>query len=237
MPARPPMDFAPFKRLKEAAVFLHVYRRDLLFFFLVFYLPVILAGLLLPGTARGGETQGAGIPMAALIFDFFYHPIYMGGLIYVLNRVETGRPWSLKEGFVVGVRLWDRLLLANLISLVIIGLGFMVFVVPAIIAYARLAMVEFRIVLDGDDALQAIKNSYRMTRLDMLPIIGSTSLLFMAFILLRLLIDHLAQTLGVDPLLPFVLDSILTIAVMLMLTVLLFRFYGLASRRHALVTP
>ncbi len=237
MPARPPMDFAPFKRLKEAAVFLHVYRRDLLSYFLVFYTPVILAGLLIPGTAPGDEAQSAGIPVVALIFDFFYHPIYMGGLIYLLARIEAGRPWSYKEGFVVGVRLWDRLLLANLISLVVIGLGFMAFVVPAIIAYARLALVEFRIVLDGDDAFQAIRNSYRMTRFDMLPIIGSTSLLFMVFILLRVIIDHLAQTLGVGPLLPFILDSILTIAVMLMLTVLLYRFYGLASRRHALVSP
>ncbi len=237
MPARPPVDFAPFKRLKEAAIFLHVYRRDLLCFFLVFYLPVILAGLLIPDIGPGGQTQGTGIPVVALIFDFFYHPIYMGGLIYLLARIEAGQPWSLKEGFVLGVRLWDRLLLANLISLVVIGLGFMAFVVPAIIAYARLAMVEFRIVLDGDDPFQAIRNSYRMTRFDMLPIIGSTSLLFMAFILLRLLIDQVAQTLGTDPLLAFILDSILTIGVMLMLTVLLFRFYGLASRRHALVSP
>ena len=136
----------------------------------------------------------------------------------------------------MGVRLWDKLLLANLISLVVIGLGFMAFVVPAIIAYARLAMVEFRIVLDGDDPFRAIKNSYQMTRLYMLPIIGSTSILFMAFILLRLLIDQLALTLGADPFLPFVLDSILTIAVMLMLTVVLFRFYGLANRRHAIVS-
>ncbi|MDJ0810789.1 MAG: hypothetical protein QNJ02_16825 [Desulfobacterales bacterium] len=236
MPARPPMDFSPFKRLKEAAIFVHVYRRDLLRFFLVFYLPVILVGLLVPGVETGADGQGPTIPMIALIFDFFYHPIYMGGLIYLLARIESGQPWSLQEGFVVGVRLWDKLLLANLISLVVIGIGFMAFVVPAIIAYARLAMVEFRIVLDGDDPFRAIKNSYQMTRLYMLPIIGSTSILFMAFILLRLVIDQLALTLGADPFLPFILDSFLTIAVMLMLTVLLFRFYGLANRRHAIVS-
>ncbi len=236
MPAPPPMDFSPFKRLKEAAFFIHVYRRDLVRFFLVFYLPVILVGLLVPGFETAAEGQGPGIPMIALIFDFFYHPIYMGGLIYLLARIEAGEPWSLKEGFVVGVRLWDKLLLANLISLAIIGIGFMAFVVPAIIAYARLALVEFRIVLDGDNPFQAIKNSYQMTRLFMLPIIGSTSILFMAFILLRLLIDHLAQILGADPFLPLILDSILTIAMMLILTVLLFRFYGLANRRQVIVS-
>ncbi len=236
MPARPPMDFSPFKRLKEAAIFVHVYRRDLLRFFLVFYLPVILVGLLVPGVETGADEQGPAIPMIALIFDFFYHPIYMGGLIYLLARIESGQPWSLQEGFVVGVRLWDKLLLANLISLVIIGIGFMAFVVPAVIAYARLSMVEFRIVLDGDDPFRAIKNSYQMTRLYMLPIIGSISILLMAFIILRLLIDQLALTLGADPILPFILDAILTIAVMLMLTVVLFRFYGLANRRHAIVS-
>ncbi len=58
----------------------------------------------------------------------------------------------------------------------------------------------------------------------------------MAFILLRLLIDQLAQTLGADPFMPLILDSILTIAMMLMLTVLLFRFYGLANRRQAIIS-
>lgn len=237
MAAIPPMDLSPFKRIREAALFLHVFRRELLQFFLVFYLPVILVGFMVPGFESGAEGQGPAIPMIALIFDFFYHPIYMGGLIYLLARIEAGEPWSLKEGFVVGVRLWDKLLLANLISLLVIGIGFMAFILPAIIAYARLAMVEFRIVLDGDDPFQALKNSYQMTRAYMLPIIGSTSILFMAFILLRLLIDQLAQSLGAGLFLPFMLDSLLTIAMMLILTVLLFRFYGLANRRYAIVSP
>lgn len=236
MPANPSMDLSPFKRLREAALFLHVYRRDLLQFFLVFYLPVILASFLAPGFEPAAGGPAPAIPMVALIFDFFYHPIYMGALIYLLARIESGDPWSLREGFVVGVRLWDKLLLANLISLLIIGTGFMAFVLPAVIAYARLALVEFRIVLDGDSPFQALKNSFQMTRFYMLPIIGSTSILFMLFILLRLLIDHLAQALGLAFFWPLILDALLTIAMMLMLTVLLFRFYGLANRRHAIVS-
>lgn len=237
MPTKPSLDLSPFKRLREAALFLHVYRRDLLQFFVVLYLPVILVGFLAPGSEPAVEGQGPAIPVMALIFDFFYHPIYMGALIYLLARIEAGEPWSLKEGFVMGVRLWDKLLLANLVSLLIIGTGFMLFVLPAVIAYARLALVEFRIVLDGDDPFQALKNSFQMTRRYMLPIIGSTSILFMTFILLRLLIDQLAQALGLGLFGPFILDSLLTIAMMLMLTVLLFRFYGLANRRQAIVSP
>ncbi len=237
MPANPTMDASPFKRLREAAYFLHAYRRDLLPFFIILYLPVILAGVLTPGieTAAGGQEPA--VPMLPLIFDFFYHPIYMGALIYLLARIEAGEPWSLKEGFVAGVKLWDKLLLANLISLVIVGLGFMAFVLPALIAYARLALVEFRIVLDGDGPWQALKTSFQMTRPYMLPIVGSTSILFMAFILLRLLIDQLTLALGPNPYLPLVLDTLLTVGMMLMLTVLLFRFYGLANRHHAIVSP
>jgi hypothetical protein len=237
MPTNPSLDLSPFKRLQEAAIFLNVYRRDLLQFFVVLYLPVILVGFLAPGVGPAAEGQGPAIPMIALIFDFFYHPIYMGALIYLLARIEAGEPWSLKEGFILGVRLWDKLLLANLVSLLVIGTGFMVFVLPAVIAYARLALVEFRIVLDGDGPFEALRNSFQMTRLYMLPIIGSTSILFMTFILLRLLIDQLAPALGLGFFGPFILDSLLTIAMMLMLTVLLFRFYGLANRRQAIVSP
>lgn len=236
MPANPTMDASPFKRLREAALFLHAFRRDLLQFFVVLYLPVILVGILTPGVDSAAGGTEPGVPMLALIFDFFYHPIYMGALIYLLARIEAGEPWSLREGFVVGVKLWDKLLLANLICLFIVGLGFMAFVLPALIAYARLALVEFRIVLDGDRPWQALKNSVAMTRPYMLPIIGSTSILFMTFILLRLLIDQLAQALGPNPYWPLILDTLLAIAMMLMLTVLLFRFYGLANRRQAILS-
>ena len=236
MPAPPSMDMSPFKRLREAAVFLHVYRRDLLPFFVVLYTPVILVRFLVPGVESGATDPAATIPVTALVFDFFYHPIYSGALIYQLARIEAGEPWSLKQGFVVGVGLWDKLLLVNIISLLIIGAGFMALVVPAVIAYARLSMVEFRIVLEGDNPLAALKHSYQMTRADMLPIIGSTSILFMTFILAGLLIDQLAQVLGPNLFWPVVLDAMLTIAMMLMLTVLLFRFYGLANRRQVIVS-
>lgn len=237
MPTNPSMDLSPFKRLREAALFIHVYRRDLVVFFVIFYLPVVMVGFFVPGTQPVSEGQGPSIPMIALIFDFFYHPIYMGAFIYLLARIEAGHPWSLQEGFVFGVRYWDKLLLANLISLVIIGAGFMAFVLPAVIAYARLALVEFRIVLDGDGPFEALKNSFQMSRLFMLPIIGSTAILFMAFMLLRLLIDQLALNLELAAFWPFILDSLLSIAMMLVLTVLLFRFYGLASRRQAIIAP
>jgi uncharacterized membrane protein len=237
MPANPPMDLSPFRRLREAACFLQVYHRDLLQFFVVLYLPVLLVELLAPGIGTGAEGQGPSISMIALIFDFFYQPIYMGALIYQLARIEAGHPWSLKEGFVVGVRLWDKLLLANLISLPIIGLGLLAFVLPAVIAYARLALVEFRIVLDGDGPFEALKNSFKMTRIDMLPIVGSISILFMAVIILRLLIDRLALSLGLDPLWPLMLGSLLKLVMLLLLAILFFRFYGIASRRQAIVSP
>jgi hypothetical protein len=236
MPANPPMDFSPFKRLREAASFLQVYRRDLLQFFVVLYLPVLLVELMAPGIGAGADGHGASISMIALIFDFFYQPIYMGALIYQLSRIEAGHPWSLKEGFVVGVRLWDKLLLANLICLPIIGIGLLALVLPAVIAYARLALVEFRIVLDGDGPFEALKNSFQMTRIDMLPIMGSISILFMTAIILRLLIERLALSLGLDPLWPLLLDSFLKLVMLLLLAILFFRFYGIASRRQAIVS-
>jgi hypothetical protein len=50
------------------------------------------------------------------------------------------------------------------------------------------------------------------------------------------LIDQLAQALGSNLFWPVVLDAMLTIAMMLMMTVLLFRFYGLARRRQLIVS-
>jgi len=215
-------------RLRESIAFFRVYGWEMSRFFIVLYLPVVLVSLLLPESG-GTDMDGSGFPALSFIFNFFYQPIYTGALIYQLTRIEAGQTWTIREGFITGVRLWDKLLLVNLVSLALTLVGFMALIVPGLIAYARLALAEFRIVIDGDHPRDALKNSFTMTRPFTLPIISCTAVLFGVFLSLQLVIEWLTAVLQMPLLFPVVLNTVLSVVLMLFLTILLFRFYGLAG--------
>jgi hypothetical protein len=208
-------------------VFFRVYGQDLLRLFIALYLPVVIVSLIVP--QDGSEDFRTGFPTVAFIFNFFYQPIYTGALIYQLARIEAGQPWTVREGFITGVRLWDKLLLVNLVSLALTLMGLMAFIVPGLIVYARLALAEFRVVLAGDHPKDALKNSFEMTRPFTLPIIACTAVLFGLFLSLQLVIEWLAATMAMPLLFPDILNTLLSVFMMVFLTILLFRFYGLAG--------
>jgi len=222
----PPDTSSPLLRLRESMAFFRVYGRDLLRFFTLLYLPVVIVSLVLPQNSG----QGAGFPGVAFILNFFYQPIYTGALIYQLAQIEAGQPWTVREGFIVGVRLWDKLLLVNVVSLALTLTGLMAFIIPGLIVYARLALAEYRVVLAGDSPKAALQNSFRMTRPFTLPIIACTAVLFGIFLSAQIVIEGLASALAMPLLLPEALNILLSLVLMVLLTILLFRFYGLADQ-------
>ena len=227
MTLKPTDKTSPLVRLQESMAFFRVYGRDLLRFFIVLYLPVVIVSLILP--QGGSEDSTSGFPAVAFIFNFFYQPIYTGALIYQLARIEAGLPWTLREGFITGVRLWDKLLLVNLVSLTLTLIGLMAFIVPGLLVYARLALAEYRVVLAGDHPKDALKNSFEITRPFTLPIIACTAVLFGVYLSLQLVIEWLAASLSMTGFLPEIMNGLLSVVVMVFLTILLFRFYGLAA--------
>ena len=226
---QPPHMISPLLRLRESLAFFRVYGWELARFLIILYLPVIIVSLLVPESDTT-ETVGGGFPAVSFIFNFFYQPIYSGALIYQLTRIAAGQSWTMREGFITGVRLWDKLLLVNLVSLGLTLVGFMAFIIPGLIAYARLALAEFRIVIDGDNPRDALKNSFEMTRLYTLPIITCTAVVFGMFLALQLAIEWLTVVLVMPALFPWFLNNMLAVVLMLFLTILLFRFYGLAGQ-------
>ena len=218
---------SPLLRLRESLAFFRVYGWELSRFFVILYLPVVLVSFIIPEV--GSEPAESGFPVLAFIFNFFYQPIYTGALIYQLARIEAGQSWTVREGFVTGVRLWDKLLLVNLISLALTLAGLMAFIVPGLIAYARLALAEFRVVLNGDHPKDALKYSFEMTRPYTLPIIACTVVLFGVSLSLQLVIDWFAVTMAMPDLFPITMNTLLSVVLMVLLTILLFRFYGLAG--------
>ena len=224
------VDLSPLIRLKESTAFFRAYGKDLARFFTVMYLPVIVVSLLPPAVFPGLADKG-GLTAVLLIFNFFYQPIYTGALIYQLVRIEAGRSWSLKEGFIVGVRLWDKLLLVNLVSAVLTMAGLMLFIVPGLIAFARLSLAEYLVVVDHYQPREALRSSFALTRPYTPAIVANASLLFGAALLLEIMADELTRALALPMAVLNSVDAVLAIVLAINMTILLFRFYGLATRR------
>jgi uncharacterized membrane protein len=114
------------------------------------------------------------------------------------------------------------------VSLAFTVMGLLAFIVPGLIAYARLSLAEFRVVIDRDRPKEALKSSFERTRPFTLQIIASTSVLFALFLAAEVVVERFADGLGLSPLLTLGINSLVSIVMLLNLTILLFRFYGLA---------
>jgi hypothetical protein len=222
--------FAPIRRLIETVMFFRAHGLKLGVCFLGLYLPVIALNLLMPGLAGEAQEKARLLGLSYLI-HFLYQPIYTGALIYWLARIESGEAWSLKDGLVVGVSLWDKLILVNLITHCLIILGALAFILPGLIAYARLSLVEFRVVLNRDAPQEALRNSVRLTRPLTWEILASSVFLLLAVLLLELLFGKVFTVFSAGVVVEMLSSSLLSVVLLLNLTILLFRFYGLAGGR------
>jgi hypothetical protein len=223
---------APIRRLMETLGFFRAYGWTIAIRFLPLYLPVVALNLLLPSLGGDPQQKASYLGLSYLI-HFLYQPIYTGALIYWLSRIEAGAAWSLREGFVLGVTLWDRLLLVSLITHMWIVLGALAFIVPGLIAYARLSLAEFRVVLRGESAREAIRGSFRMTRPVAWEILASSLVLFLLFLAFELLFAQVNAKLSGGLAVELLMSSLLSILLLISLTILLFRFYGLTKGPEA----
>jgi hypothetical protein len=106
------------------------------------------------------------VPLA--LFSIAY-AIFIAGPIgmsaaWVFLRAIRGDKIEIKDMFSVFERNYWNAVLAGLIKGIIIGIGFIMFIVPGIIFACRLAFVQYLIIDEKMEALEALKASWAMTR-------------------------------------------------------------------------
>ncbi|MFO7916414.1 MAG: YciC family protein [Candidatus Krumholzibacteriales bacterium] len=109
--------------------------------------------------------------------DFYLSPIYglfyLGYLVLIMGPVEYGKvnPYlkavrsqeaKVKDIFVFQ-EIYLNAVLASALTYVIIGIGFLFFIIPGIILACKLAFVPYLVVDRRMDAVEAIKKSWKMT--------------------------------------------------------------------------
>ena len=216
-------------RLRETISFFRTYARDIGRFLLYATFPVIIIENFLSYYATVYNYPPE-IFSLSIIIHFLYQPIYTGGLIFLISKIVSGEEWSVRECLLVGLACWVKLLFVNIISSLLIILGLIAFIIPGLIVFARLSLAEFNVVLERQSPIDALLRSSRVTKRFTWQIIGSVFLLSAMLLGIKLLINLLIATFSLEYLPVFMVSELIVIILWSSLTILLFRFYDLATK-------
>jgi len=216
-------------RLGESFSFFRAYARDIASFLLYATFPVIIIENFLSYFAAVYNLS-PDIKSLPILIHFMYQPIYTGGLIFMISRLVSGASWSIKESLLVGLGCWLNLLVVHVISSALIILGLIAFIVPGLVVFARLSMAEFSVVLERRSPIDSLIHSNRITKRFTWQIIGSVVLLSALLLGVKLLINIIIATFSLKHLFVFMVGELIIIILWSNLTILLFRYYDLATK-------
>jgi uncharacterized membrane protein len=134
----------------------------------LFLITIIVAAVLIPvgmiQSLDGHETPG-GVLLRIFSFAYWFllfSPIDFGAAWVFLKAMRNGE-LDVKDTFSTFDN-YLNVVLANLLVSAIIGIGFMLLVVPGIILACRLAFVRYLVIDKKLEPVEAVEESWRMTR-------------------------------------------------------------------------
>ncbi|MEE8460433.1 MAG: hypothetical protein V3S08_11185 [Phycisphaerales bacterium] len=112
---------------------------------------------------RLGVTGAAG----AVIFSLAYGLLLLGpigyGVSFAYLKAARNEPLDIRDMFEAFQNYWNAVL-ASLLVGVIVGIGFVLLIVPGIIFACKLAFTPYLVVDRGLNVIDAVNESWRMTR-------------------------------------------------------------------------
>ncbi len=139
------------------------------YYFLHLFL-VIMACAIVSGPMGVGDlvddhsAGGVVLGFFSLAFFFLVIPVInWGGNMIFLQAVRDERPQL--DWLIAGFKCnYLKIVLANLLSVSLIGLGFVALIIPGIIIACRLAFVSYLVMDKNLEPIEAVEESWRMTR-------------------------------------------------------------------------
>ncbi len=162
--------------------------------FLTLLVAVIIVGLL-NGPSAGANwkfdgNHGFGFPMLlifpfvilGLAYTFLFMPIIKYGEQYLFLKAMRDEEADLKTLFEGFKTQYLNVVLANLIVIALVILGFVMLIIPGIIIACRLAFVSYLVMDKNMDAMKAVEKSWQMTKGHGWTIFGMAIISFFIFI-------------------------------------------------------
>jgi hypothetical protein len=220
-----------FRRLFETFAFFKTFVLDIARFLVPVTLPIVLLETVVAFRAMETETTGL-IHWLPFAINFLFRPVYTGGLIWLISGLAAGEERSFGGCLGVGIRCWMDLLGVYLISTVIIFAGLLALIIPGLIFFARLAMAEFCVVLEGMNPREALLRSNERARGFTGEIIACTVVLSFLLIGVNIVSGFALAKLAIQGFGAAVITSMLFMVLSATLTILFYRFYDLAIKRE-----
>ena len=127
---------------------------------LVIIVVILISGL---GSALF-HREAIGLGFLAMVYGIFVSGPISFGESWVFLKAVRNEEFEVKDIFsVFGPHYWETVL-ASLLMTVIIGIGFVLLIVPGIIFACRLAFVPYLVVDKSEKAVDAISKSWEMTK-------------------------------------------------------------------------
>lgn len=168
----------------------------------------------------------------SIIIGYLYQPIYTGGLIYLIYKTVNDDQCTIAECISVSLLRWADLVIVNIISSIIIIAGLFFFLIPGLIAFARLSLAEYSVIINKLNPIKAITHSNNLTKPYTWQIIASCFLLSGILLIFELLIQLIINKLSIGNIFISAIASLVSIILWSNFTILLFRYYDLSSKNN-----
>ena len=169
-----------------------------------------------------------------LLLGLAAYPIHTAGVIFFIASVISGDRLGIKDCWLLGLRFWGPFLMLSLLLGAATTLGFMLFLVPGLIALGRFAFADFDLLLNRHNPVDAMRCSWEATRVYFWLILSGYLVIFAAviapYLFLVYVLEDLVKDLGIFEV---VLDSLYPVLSTL-LTIFRFRVYDLATEKRDL---
>lgn len=91
------------------------------------------------------------------------YPVYTAGVVFFIASVVVGEVIDTKTCWSLGVKYWMPLFLLSILIGVVVAAGFLLLIIPGIIAIIRYAFAEFDLLLNNRRPLDAMRDSWKTT--------------------------------------------------------------------------
>ena len=181
-----------------------------------------------------GQEANLTSELPLLLLGLVAYPIYAGGIIFFIASEISGTRLNARSCWLLGLKYWWPFLLLSLLLGLATGLGFLLFLVPGIIALVRFTFAEFDLLLKGQNPPDALRRSWDETRPYFWLILGGYLVIFAAFYVpyfgLIFVLEDLKVDLGIFEVLLDTLYAVLSV----LFTIFRFRVYDVVNERRNL---
>lgn len=206
--------------------------QDSLYFFrrnfasiLALCLPLVILEALTKQWLASAGAVADGSASWQLLTGLLFYPLYTGALILFLDAKTRGEQPAKRDLLAATLRLWPTFAVLTALSTLLIMAGLSLFIVPGVWVMIKLVFAEYLLVLRGMGPLEAMRESFKMTRGHIVRILACVLCVYIPLSVLEGLSFYVLPD-QQSPLLSLMVDSVSSF-LQLFISVVMYRLFML----------